>query len=60
MILATNLDVKGESTASYLINAIRPMGVEVTRIARGIPIGGNLENADQITLGMALDGRNKV
>ena len=60
VILATNLDVEGESTASYLINAIRPMGVEVTRIARGIPIGGNLENADQITLGMALDGRNKV
>ncbi|GBE16174.1 MAG TPA: recombination protein RecR [Proteobacteria bacterium] len=60
VILATNLDVEGESTASYLINTIKPLGVEVTRIARGIPIGGNLENADQITLGMALDGRNKV
>lgn len=60
VILATNLDVEGESTASYLINTIKPLGIEVTRIARGIPIGGNLENADQVTLGMALDGRSKV
>lgn len=60
VILATNLDVEGESTASYLINTIRPLGIEITRIARGIPIGGNLENADQVTLGMALDGRSKV
>lgn len=58
VIVATNLDVEGEATASYLAGLLKPKGTRITRIARGIPVGGSLENADQVTLGMALDGRN--
>ncbi len=57
VIMATNLDVEGEATASYLVTALGPMDVKVSRIARGIPIGGSLEQADSITLGLAIDGR---
>ena len=57
VILATNLDVEGEATASYLVTALGSMDVKVSRIARGIPIGGSLEQADSITLGLAIDGR---
>lgn len=57
VIVATNLDVEGEATASYLLTALSPMDVRVTRIARGIPIGGSLEQADSLTLGLAIDGR---
>jgi len=57
VILATNLDVEGEATASYLVMALGPMDVRVSRIARGIPIGGSLEQADSMTLGLAIDGR---
>jgi len=57
VIVATNLDVEGEATASYLITALGSMDVKVSRIARGIPIGGSLEQADSITLGLAIDGR---
>lgn len=57
VIVATNLDVEGEATASYLVTALGPTGVKVSRIARGIPIGGSLEQADSITLGLAIDGR---
>jgi recombination protein RecR len=57
VIVATNLDVEGEATASYLVTALSPMDVKVSRIARGIPIGGSLEQADSITLGLAIDGR---
>lgn len=57
VILATNLDVEGEATASYLMMALGPMDVRVSRIARGIPIGGSLEQADSMTLGLAIDGR---
>lgn len=60
VIVATNLDVEGEATSSYLAGILRERGVKITRIARGIPIGGNIENADQVTLGMALDGRVEV
>ena len=60
VIVATNLDVEGEATSSYLVNILKPVGLRVTRIARGIPIGGNIENADHVTLGMALDGRIEV
>lgn len=60
IILATNLDVEGEATASYLLSAIKPLGVRVTRIARGIPIGGSLEHADSVTLGLAIDGRSEL
>ena len=57
VILATNLDVEGEATASYLVTALGSMDVKISRIARGIPIGGSLEQADTITLGLAIDGR---
>jgi len=57
VIVATNLDVEGEATASYLVTALVSMDVKVSRIARGIPIGGSLEQADSITLGLAIDGR---
>ncbi len=60
VIVATNLDVEGEATSSYLVRVLKPTGVRLTRIARGIPIGGNIENADHVTLGMALDGRIEV
>ncbi len=60
VILATNLDVEGEATASYLVSAMKPLGVKVSRIARGIPIGGSLEHADAVTLGLAIDGRNEL
>lgn len=57
VIVATNLDVEGEATAAYLAGKLHTMGVRVSRIARGIPIGGSLEHADSITLGLAIDGR---
>jgi recombination protein RecR len=60
VIMATNLDVEGEATASYLVTALAPMEVKVSRIARGIPIGGSLEQADSITLGLAIDGRLEI
>lgn len=58
VILATNPDVEGEATALYLKNAIEPLGIAVTRIARGVPMGGDLEYADAITLGRAVEGRS--
>jgi len=60
IILATNLDVEGEATASYLLSVMKPHGVKVSRIARGIPIGGSLEHADSVTLGLAIDGRSEL
>jgi recombination protein RecR len=60
IIVATNLDVEGEATASYLATTLRPRGVQVSRIARGIPIGGSLEQADSVTLGLAIDGRKRL
>ena len=57
IILATNLDVEGEATASYLVTTLDPLDIKVSRIARGIPIGGSLEQADSVTLGLAIDGR---
>jgi len=57
VIVATNLDVEGEATASYLVTTLGTMNVKVSRIARGIPIGGSLEQADSVTLGLAIDGR---
>lgn len=60
VILATNLDVEGEATASYLLSSLKPMGIKVSRIARGIPIGGSLEHADAVTLGLAIDGRKEL
>ena len=57
VILATNPDVEGEATALYLKRVLEPLGVKLTRIARGVPVGGDLEFADALTLGRALEGR---
>jgi len=60
VILATNPTVEGEATALYLARLIKPLGVRVTRIAHGIPMGGDVEYADVVTLGRALDGRRDM
>lgn len=60
IILATNPDVEGEATTVYLWKLLKPLGVKVTRIARGIPVGGDLEFADEATLVRALEGRLKL
>lgn len=60
VILATNPNVEGEATALYLQRLIRPLGVRVTRIAHGLPVGGDLEYADEVTLARALSGRRDV
>jgi recombination protein RecR len=60
VILATNPDIEGEATALYLTRLLRPLGVRVTRIAQGIPMGGDLEYADQATLARALAARREV
>ena len=57
VILATNPSLEGESTAMYIRSQLEPTGVKLTRLARGLPVGGDLEYADQITLGRALQGR---
>ena len=59
-MLATNPNVEGEATAIYLAKLLRPLGVRVTRIARGLPVGGDLEYADQVTLTKALEGRREI
>lgn len=60
VILATSPNVEGDATAMYLARLIKPLGVKVTRIASGVPIGGDLEFADGVTLGRALEGRLEV
>lgn len=60
IILATNASVEGESTALFIANALQEQKVKVTRLARGLPIGLDLEYADQITLGRALEGRQSI
>jgi recombination protein RecR len=60
VILATNPDVEGEATALYLARLIGPLGIRTTRIARGIPVGGDLDYADEVTLARALEGRREV
>jgi recombination protein RecR len=57
VILATNPNTEGEATAIYLSNLIKPLGIKVTRIARGLPVGGDLEYSDEVTLSRALAGR---
>ena len=57
VILATNPNIEGEATAMYLAKLLKPLGVRVTRIASGLPVGGDLEYADEVTLGRALEGR---
>jgi recombination protein RecR len=60
VILATSPNVEGEATAMYLAKLIKPLGVKVTRIASGVPIGGELEYVDQVTLVRALEGRREI
>ena len=60
VILATNPNVAGEATALYLSKLLAPLGVRVTRIARGVPMGSDLEYSDLVTLGRALEGRREV
>jgi recombination protein RecR len=60
VVLATNPDVEGEATALYLTKLLKPAGMKVTRIAQGVPMGGDLEYADQVTLARALAGRREL
>ncbi len=60
VILATNPNVEGEATALYLLRLLKPFPVKVTRIARGLPMGGDLEYADEVTLARALEGRREI
>jgi recombination protein RecR len=60
VILATNPNIEGEATAMYLARLLKPLGFRVTRIASGLPVGGDLEYADEVTLGRAFEGRRDV
>ena len=60
VIMATNPTVEGEATAMYLSRLIKPLGVKVTRLAYGIPVGGDLEYADEVTLSRAFAGRSEL
>lgn len=60
VVAATNPNVEGETTALYLARLIKPLGVKVTRIASGLPVGGDLEYADEVTLGRALEARREM
>ncbi len=60
LILATDPNLEGEATATYLARLIAPMGVRITRLASGLPVGGDLEYADEVTLGRAFEGRRQV
>jgi recombination protein RecR len=60
LILATNPNIEGEATAMYLSKLVKPFGIKVTRIAHGLPVGGDLEYADEVTLSKALEGRREV
>ncbi|MFO7153077.1 MAG: recombination mediator RecR [Bacillota bacterium] len=60
IIIATNPDVEGEATALYIARLLKPLGIKVTRIAHGIPVGGDLDYADEITLAKALEGRREI
>jgi recombination protein RecR len=57
VIMATNPNIEGEATAMYISKLIKPLGIKVTRIAHGVPVGGDLEYADEITLSRAIQGR---
>ena len=58
--MATNPTVEGEETAMYLTRLLKPLGIKVTRLAYGIPVGGDLEYADEVTLARALEGRTDL
>ena len=60
VIMATDPDVEGEATAMYISRLLKPIGIRITRIAHGIPVGGDLEYADEVTLAKALEGRQEL
>jgi recombination protein RecR len=60
VIIATNSSLEGETTAMYISKLIKPTGIKVTRIASGVPVGGDLENIDEVTLLRALEGRTQL
>jgi recombination protein RecR len=60
LIVATNPTVEGDATAMYLARELKPLGVKVTRLASGLPVGGDLDYADELTLGRALAGRMEL
>ena len=60
LIIATDPNLEGEATATYLARMIKPMGLNVTRLASGLPVGGDLEYADEVTLGRAFEGRRRL
>ena len=60
VLIATNPDIEGETTASYLARLIKPLDIEVTRLASGLPVGGELEYADEVTLGRAIEARRQL
>jgi recombination protein RecR len=60
VILCTNPNLEGEATAMYLARQLQPLGITVTRLASGLPVGGDLEYADELTLGRALEGRRNI
>ncbi|NLW18078.1 MAG: recombination protein RecR [Firmicutes bacterium] len=60
VIMATNPNIEGEATAMYISRLLKPLGIRVTRIAHGLPVGGDLEFVDEVTLGRALEGRREI
>ncbi|MEW9122652.1 MAG: recombination mediator RecR [Thermotaleaceae bacterium] len=60
IILATNPNIEGEATSMYISKLVKPMGIKTTRLAHGIPVGGDLEYADEVTLSKALEGRREI
>ena len=60
VIIATNASLEGEKTAMYISKLIKPAGIKVTRIASGLPVGGDVENTDEVTLMRAFDGRTEL
>lgn len=60
IIVATNPNIEGEATAMYISKLLKPLGIKITRIAHGIPVGGDLEYADEVTLSKALEGRREI
>ena len=60
IIMATNTTIEGEATAMYISRLVKPMGIKVTRIAHGLPVGGDLEYADDVTISKALEGRREI
>lgn len=60
VIMATNPNIEGEATAMYISKLVKPLGVKTSRIAHGVPVGGDLEYADEVTLSKALEGRKEI